>query len=177
VALYPKSEVTPLANDILTSIKKQKNPEMFGDAPKEKVLNKDTFQVNLTSEHFIIALCPDDPKIANGFKTKLDIFCKKYYSAKVFNITSTLFGTKMQMVILKSFTDATESSKFMENLNNDKDVFTAEVKKEMFTILNIAAENLPMFYKKQNVNGYQLFYNDNYKSVDKAIGDDANKLK
>ncbi|MFO0358307.1 MAG: tetratricopeptide repeat protein [Sphingobacteriaceae bacterium] len=177
VALYPKSEITPLATDILTSIKKQKNPEMFGDAPKEKVLNKDTFQINLTSEHFIIALCPDDPKIANGFKTKLDVFCKKYYSAKVFNITSTLFGTKMQMVILKSFTDATESSKFMENLNNDKDVFTAEVKKEMFTILNIAAENLPMLYKKQNVNGYQLFYNDNYKSVDKAIGDDANKLK
>jgi hypothetical protein len=177
VALYPKSDITPLANDILNSIKKQKNPEMYNDTPKSIILNKDTFQVKLESEHFLLGICPDDPKIANGFKSKLDVFCKKYYSTKVFNITSTLFGKNMQLILLKSFTDASECSKFMENLNSDKDVFTEEVKKEMFTILNMAADNLPVFYKKQNINGYQLFYNDNYKAVDKAIGNDSNKLK
>jgi tetratricopeptide (TPR) repeat protein len=169
VVFYPKSDVTPLANDILLSIKKQRNPEMYDNTPKTKIMSKDTFQINLESEHFILALVPDDPKIANSFKTKLDAFCKKYYSSKIFNISSSLFGTKSQLIILKSFTNAAESAKFMDNMKNDKDVFSGEVKKELFTFLNIAAENLPMFYKKKNVNGYILFYDDNYKSVDPSI--------
>lgn len=177
VALYPSSEVAPLADNILTSIKKQKNPEMFGEKPKTVVLNKDTFQVNLESEHFIIAIVPDDPKIANGFKIKLDAFCKKYYSSKVFGITSSLFATKQQLVILKSFPNAADAVKFQQNLNSDKDVFVAEVKRELVTTLTISAENLPMFYKKQNVSGYTLFFNDNYKSVINSVNDGPNKLK
>jgi tetratricopeptide (TPR) repeat protein len=177
VALYPSSEVAPLADNILTSIKKQKNPEMFGGEPKAAVLNKDTFQVTLESEHFIIAITPDDPKIANGFKTKLDVFCKKFYSSKVFDINSTLFGTKLQLVILKSFPNALEAVKFQQNLNADKDVFSGEVKKELINIMVISSGNVPMFYKKQNVAGYTLFYNDNYKAIINAASNEPNKLK
>lgn len=166
VALYPNSEVWNLANDILSAIKKQKNPEMFKSANTAvNLMGKDTFQINLEAEHFVLAITPDDPKIANGFKTKVGSFSKKYYSNKTFNITSTLFGTKMQLVIIKSFENAKEAAKFIENLEKDTDVFSAEVKKELVTLVNISAENLPMYYKKQNVSGYNLFYTDNYKAV------------
>lgn len=176
-ALYPKSDVTPLANDILESIKKQKNETSSIETIKPKLMGKDTFQLNLDAEHFIIAICPDDPKIANGFKTKLDGFCKKYYSNKQFEITSTLFSGQMQLIILKTFPTAKECVKFMENVKDDKDVFSGEVKKELFTLFNIAAENMPIFFKKQNVTGYSQFYNDNYKSVDASIPPEENKLK
>lgn len=177
VAMHPKSDVTPLANDILTSIKKQKNPEMFGETPKLKVMGKDTFQINFVTEHFMLALCPDDPKIANGYKQKLDAFCKKYYSGKVFNIQSMLFGTKMQLIIVKTFETANEAIKFRDNMKDDKDVFKDEVKKELFTFMIISAENMPMFYAKKNIMGYQLFYDDNYKSLDTSILSDPSKLK
>jgi hypothetical protein len=177
VALYPKSDVTPLAKDILESIKKQKNPEANTDIQKPKVMGKDTFQINFVSEHFLLALCPDDPKIANSFKQKVDAFAKKYYSNKSISISSTLFGTKMQLIIIKSFDTAIEAVKFKDNIKDDKDVFKDEVKKEMFTFVVISAENMPMFYQKKNLTGYQLFYNDNYKSVDNSILTDPGKLK
>lgn len=178
VAMYPKSDVTPLSNDILASIKKQKNPDLYGDVPKIKVMGKDTFQINFVTEHFLIAICPDDPKIANGFKLKVDAFAKKYYSAKQFKIESSIFGsTKLQIIFIKSFESAIESIKFRDNLKNDKEVFKDEVKKELFNLYVISAENMPMFYAKKNVKGYELFYNDNYKSVDTSILDDPSKLK
>lgn len=178
VAMYPKSDVTPLSNDILASIKKQKNPDIYSDVPKLKVMGKDTFQINFVTEHFLIAICPDDPKIANGFKLKVDAFAKKYYSAKQFKIESSIFGnTKLQIIFIKSFESAIESIKFRDNLKDDKDVFKDEVKKELFSLYVISAENMPMFYSKKNIKGYELFYNDNYKSVDASILEDPSKLK
>jgi len=176
-ALYPKSDVAPLANNILESIKKQKNEAGAVTPVKTTALGKDTFQLNFDGPHFIIAICPDDPKIANGYKMKLDGFCKKYYSAQQFNIESTLFGGQMQLIILKTFANATDCIKFMANLKNDKEVFSGEVKKELFTLLNISAENMPLFFKKQNLNGYTLFYNDNYKTIDSSVPAESNTLK
>ncbi|MDZ4664416.1 MAG: tetratricopeptide repeat protein [Bacteroidota bacterium] len=177
VALYPKSDVAPLSKDILNSIKKQKDPDSAVDASKTKVMGKDTFQINFITEHFILALCPDDPKVANGFKSKLGAFTKKYYSNKAFNIDGTLFGSKMQLIILKTFDNANEAIKFRDNMKDDKDLFKDEVKKELFTLVVISAENMPMFYQKKNLNGYQLFYNDNYKSLDNSILSNPDKLK
>jgi hypothetical protein len=79
--------------------------------------------------------------------------------------------------ILKTFANAKECIKFMANVKDDKDVFSGEVKKELFTLHTIAAENMPIFFKKQNVIGYSLFYNDNYKSIDSSIATEENKLK
>jgi hypothetical protein len=62
-------------------------------------------------------------------------------------------------------------------LKDDKDVFKDEFKKELFTMVVISAENMPMFYSKKNLAGYQLFYNDNYKSLDNSIIADPAKLK
>lgn len=170
VAYYPASELKPLAENILASIKKMKTP----DAPAAptnsvKVMGKDTFQINLESEHVIIALTPDDPKITNTFKQRLDAYCKKYYSSNAFSMTSTLFGTKMQMTVLKSLSSALEAAKFLENLKNDKDVFAGEIKPEMIQLFNVAAENVPMFFKKQRPASYELFYQDNYRLIINAV--------
>jgi hypothetical protein len=161
-ATYPKSELTPLANDILLSIKKQKNPDMFKPAEPGK-LNADTFSVNLDAEHYLIAVVPDDPKIANTLKTNLDAFNQKYFSAKSFNIQSNLFGQGKQLIILRSFANAQEAATYLETLNNDKDVFKGEVKREMVDLYTILGTNLPFLYKKKNIESYKLFYQDNYK--------------
>lgn len=164
VAKYPKSEVTPQANDILLSIKKQKNPELFApkNTPKINLALKDTFQINFDTTHYIIAQVPDDPKIANAFKSNLDAFCVKNYSFKNFNITSNLFGEGKQMVLLKTFDNAKDSKKFYTDLMNDKDVFKGEVKKEMIEVVPILYSNLPYVYKYKSFEVYKNFFTDNY---------------
>lgn len=170
VAKHPQSEVTPLANDILLSIKKQKNPELFKSAEPGK-LQLDTFTVNQDAEHFIIAIVPDDPKIADSFKIRLNTFNNTYYSSKTFNSNSNLFGNNKQLIVLKSFANAKEVVGYYENLIKDPDLFKEEVKKEMIEIYPILGTNLPVLYKKKNVEGYKLFFNDNYKNLNE------NKIK
>lgn len=164
VVKHPQSEVTPLANDILLSIKKQKNPDLYKPA-EPGIAQLDTFSVNLDAEHFIIALVPDDPKIADSFKLRLNTFNNTYYSGKVFSLTSNLFGNNKQLIILKSFATAKEVMNYYENVFKDPDVFKDEVKREMIEIFPILANNLPYLYKKKNVESYKIFFLDNYKNL------------
>lgn len=164
VAKHPQSEVTPLANDILLSIKKQKNPELFKSAEPGK-LQLDTFTVNQEAEHFIIAIVPDDPKISDAFKIRLNTFNNTYYSSKAFNSNSNLFGNNKQLVVLKSFANSKEVLDYYENLIKDPDIFKDEVKKELIEIYPILGTNLPVLYKKKNIDGYKLFFKDNYKNL------------
>ncbi len=166
IAYHPTSDLKPVAENILASIKKLNAPETPSTAlTPVKVMGKDTFQITLESEHVLVILTPDDPKITSTFKQRLDVFCKKFYSSTAFSMTSTLFGTKMQMTVLKSFSSGLEGAKFQENLINDKEVFVGEIKPELIQTHNIASENVPMFFKKQRPASYELFYQDNYKLI------------
>ena len=164
--LYPTSEVTPRANEILLAIKKNQNPAMFKSGNDS--LNKtavDTFKIMLDSQHFALIISPDDPKIVNPFKTAIDNFNTVYYSNKNFSIASNLFATAQQMILVKAFDDAKEAYVYIENLKNDPKIYTGAIKKEAFTFLIISADNLPLFYKKANINSYIAFFNEAYKTV------------
>lgn len=166
VILYPKSEVTPKANEILLAIKKQKNPNLVATVTgTNNVASKDTFQVNFDAEHIALIISPDDPKMVNPFKQAIDEFNQTYYSNKTLSIVSNLFANARQMIMIKSFDNAKEGTQYIENLKNDAKIYTGEVKKEAFNFFIISKENLPLFYKKANVNSYQAFYDAAYKAV------------
>ncbi len=162
--LYPNSEVTPRANEILMAIKRQRNPAVFENTEKPKA-STDTFNLKLDAEHFVLIISPDDPKIVNPLKTAIDVFGREYYSNKSFSISSNLFAGTQQMILVKSFPDAKEAYTYIENLKNDAKIYKGNLKKELFTFLIISSENLPHFYKKANVSSYQAFYNEAYKTV------------
>jgi tetratricopeptide (TPR) repeat protein len=164
VAKYPKSDVTPLSEEILIAIAKQKNPEAF--KPKvETQIPKDSFSVNFEGIHFIIAVVPDQVKIAEEFKTRIGTFNSTYYSEKIFNVASNLFGEKKQLIIIKSFTDAKDAVEYYNNLMADPEIFKGEIKKEEISVFPIFSDNLPILYKSKNVTGYSTFYKETYQKI------------
>jgi tetratricopeptide (TPR) repeat protein len=165
VVLYPKSEVTPRAHEVLLAINKQKNPSMFSGNSNTPKSATDTFNINFEAVHFALIISPDDPKIANPFKSAVDEFNRTYYSNNNFSITSNLFSTAQQMIVVKQFANAREAYSYVENLKNDSKIYTGGLKREAFTFLIISAENLPVFFKKANANSYRLFYEEAYKSI------------
>lgn len=165
VILYPKSEVTPKANEILLAIKKQKNPSMFSGGNEPNKTAKDTFLINLDIEHFVLIISPDDPKIANPYKQAIDEFNRTFYANKNFSITSNLFASARQMILVKTFEDAKTAYAYLENLKNEPSVYQGVIKKEAFTFFIISKENLPIFYKKANIESYKAFYEAAYKTV------------
>ncbi len=166
VAKHPKSEVTPLAEDILLAIKKQKNPEQFKPAPPPQVKN-DTFSVNMEAEHYIVAIAPDNSKIVDGFKVNVNTFNSVFYSEKTFSITSNLFGTGKQMIIIKTFANAQDAVSYQDYLLADADVFKGDIKKDVVQVFAILPANLPILYQKKSAEGYKIFFEDNYRKLKK----------
>lgn len=163
--LYPNSEVTPRANEILLAIKRQKNPAIFENPNDKPKVVTDTFKLNLDVEHFALIISPDDSKIVGPYKSAIDNFGREYFSNKTLSISSNLFAGTKQMIVVKSFADAKEAYTYIDNLKSDTKIYKGNIKKEVFNFFIISAENLPYFYKKASVSGYEAFYNEAYKTV------------
>lgn len=158
--LYPKDPVTKQAQDILEVLYNLKHPS---EATGNNVNRTDTFSLDLNAQHFVIAICPDDAAIANGFKSALSDYNGNFYSNDNLNITSSLFGAADQITIIKTFKNAQAALEYADNLSKDKTVFSGKIKPEMFTLMAISADNLPRLYRKKQVNYYRPFFEDHYK--------------
>ena len=157
---YPKDETAKEAQLILEALYNLKNPANGSGA-----INKtDTFTLNMQAEHFVIVVCPDDPAIANPFKLSLTEFNINYYSISNLNISNSLFGNAEQITNIKSFKNAEEALRYVDNLKKDKAVFNAKLKSEQFTILAISADNFPRLFRKKSTTSYIPFYIDHYSS-------------
>jgi len=164
VAKYPKSEVTPAAEDILLAIKKQRNPEQFKPLTPPPV-KTDTFNLNMAAEHYVIAITPDNSNIVDGFKINVGTFNTVFYSEKTFTVTSSLFGTGKQMVVIKSFANAKDALSYQDYLLADADVFKGDIKKDIIQVFAVLPENIPLIYQKKNADSYKIFFEDNYRKL------------
>jgi tetratricopeptide (TPR) repeat protein len=160
--LYPKDPTSQKAQDMLNVLYSLKHPSeaTSGTAP---VNNVDTFSLDLNASHFVVIVYPDDATIANPFKNSLADFNTNYYSAKNLTVSSSLFGSSDQITNVKPFENADAALKYIDNLKNDKTVFSGKVKLEAFTIMAISANNTPLLYRKKQIGFYRPFYEDHYK--------------
>lgn len=160
--LYPKDPVTQQAQDILEVIYNMKHPSesLPGDINANQT---DTFKLELDAQHFVIAVCPDDAAIANAFKSSLADYNNNFYGNDGLSISSSLFGSSNQITNIKTFKNAQDALKYIDNLKNDKTVFSGSVKIEMFTLMAISADNLPKLYRKKETSYYKPFFDDHYK--------------
>jgi len=156
---YPKDAVSKQAQEILEVLYNLKHPSEATGA----VNKTDTFSLDLNAPHLIVAICPDDAAIANGFKSALADFNDTYYSNANLSISSSLFGSSDQITNVKTFKNAKEALEYIDNLSKDKTVFSGKIKFEMFTLMAISADNLPRLYRKKQTNYYKPFYDDHYK--------------
>ena len=127
------------------------------------VNSTDTFNLDLNTKHFVIAVCPDDATIANSFKSSLADYNNNFYSNDDLSISSSLFGASDQITTVKTFNNAQDALEYIDNLSKDKTVFSGKVKIESFTIMAISADNLPLLYRKKQINYYKPFFEDHYK--------------
>jgi len=159
--LYPKDPTAKQAQEILEVLYNIKHPSESNGMISEN--RTDTFTLKLGSEHFVVAVCPDDPAIANAFKTALTDFNSNFYGISNLTISSSLFGSAEQITNIKSFKNSEDAIRYIENLKKDKLVFNSKVKIEQFIIMAISADNLPRLFRKKTVSSYMPFYVDHYR--------------
>lgn len=157
--LYPKDAVIPQVQSVLEVIYNIKHPSESGN-PMQYV---DTFLLDLNVPHIVMAIYPDDATMSELFKNSLSDFNTDFYGISDLTFTSSLFGSSSQIVTIKSFKNAEEALKYIKNLSADTKVFSGKVKKEQFTLMAIATDNFPRFFKKKSIDYYKPFYDDHYK--------------
>jgi tetratricopeptide (TPR) repeat protein len=157
--LYPKDAVIPQVQSVLEVIYNIKHPSETGN-PMQYV---DTFLLDLNAPHIVMAIYPDDAAMSESFKNSLSDFNTDFYGISDLTFTSSLFGGASQIVTVKSFKNAEEAMKYIKNLSADTKVFSGKVKKEQFTLMAIASDNFPRFFKKKSIDYYKPFYEDHYK--------------
>jgi hypothetical protein len=158
-ALYPKDNIIPQVQSILEVIYNIKHPSESGNPNQYK----DTFLLDLNAPHLVMTIFPDEATISDAFKNSLADFNTDFYGISDLTFTASLFGNNSQIISIKSFKNAEDALKYIKNLNADNKVFSGKVKKEQFTIMAIAVDNFPRFFKKKSIEYYKPFYEDHYK--------------
>lgn len=159
-AMYPKDPVSRQAQDLLEVLYNLKHPDESTGGATNKT---DTFTLNLKAKHFVIAVFPDDPEMANSFKSSLADFNTNFYGISNLTVESSLFGSTDQIVYVKTFENSETAMKYISNLSKDKTVFSGKVKPELFTIMAISEDNIQRLARKKKVSYYKPFFDDHYR--------------
>lgn len=159
-AMYPKDPVSNEAQTLLEVLYNLKHPS---EATSSNPALTDTFTLNLKARHFVIAIFPDDPEMANNFKSSLSDFNIKYYGISNLSVESSLFGSSDQIVYVKTFDNAESAMKYVGNLKKDKTVFSGNVKVDLFTLMAISEDNLQRLARKKKLSYYKPFFDDHYR--------------
>jgi len=159
VGKYPNAEVTPMAKDIIAALQKLKKGE---SKPEEKVEKVDTFSLNKTVPHFIVAIMPNKKKVLDAFSNNLTQFNSQYFSNKNLEVSTNLIGTNYQIVIIKQFEDAKAALAYFSVADTDPTLFAGDSKREEIYFYPIDLNNLQVLYRLKNPAGYELYFADNY---------------
>lgn len=160
--LYPKDPTATQAQEILNTLYSLKHPSE-STSKAGSVNQADTFLLELNAPHLVVVVCADEAATINSFKNALAEFNSHFYSSKNLTVSTSLFGSTQQITNVKPFDNADEALAYIQQLKNDKTVFSGNVKLELFTIMAISANNTPLLYRKKQVEAYKPFYDDHYK--------------
>lgn len=165
IALYPDSEVTPLAENILQNLglydpdaslspEELKDKEQMEAALSMYVTEKDT-------EHYFILMVNGAEVNVNGTKTRLSDFNRKSYSVDKLSVSSLMFDGDWQMITVNKFPNAHRAMMYYGAIVNDNYVIP-EIEKKNFKVMVISFENYPKFYSDKDVEKYLKLFEKDY---------------
>jgi tetratricopeptide (TPR) repeat protein len=167
ISRYPKSEVVPLASNILEYVKRQKVSKGKGTGgtdttgvEEEPIMLPYTYNPN--SVHFYILVVNNDVTDVNAQKNKIADFDDRFYDLDNLEVSSLLLEGNQEMITVNSFPNSEKAMAYFQNIKENKYVFTKLESAGGFSNFVISAENYPIFYKSKNIAQYQRFFKKNY---------------
>ncbi len=166
VKKYPKSEVVPLASNVLEYVKRSKmtrGQSMGTDTTKmeeEPLAVPYTFNPN--SVHFFVLIVNNNLIDVNAQKIKIADFDDRFFDLDNLEVSSILLEGNQEMITVNSFPNSEKAMNYYRNIRENKYVFTKLESTGDYSEFVISAENYPVFYKNRNVSQYQRFFKKNY---------------
>ena len=115
--------------------------------------------------HSVLVLIPDQAAQIVQFKQRLSQFNAVYYANSSFQISSSLFNSKQQAILIKGFTNAETALAYYKNLNSDTDVFLPPLNKQSIDLWPISDLNLKILFKRKNIAQLQELFLKHYMTL------------
>jgi tetratricopeptide (TPR) repeat protein len=161
---YPKSAVGPLVRSVMNTLEQDYGmgygTKMVSITDTNVVANV-PYKYDPKAVHLMMMVVLSPDVNLNALKIRISDFDKKYFDLKQLRVKSLMLDNDRSLVTVGNFDSEGEATNYLMALKNDTYV-TSGVSNNDFKVFSISLENYPLFYKDKNLDGYELFWKENY---------------
>ena len=160
---YPSSEVSPMAQDLLNYIAKDRPDLSTGTSTEssEEPAFESPYAYDPKTTHLYLLVVKRQSIKLSAMKVRISDHNQKYYSLRELTINSVLLDDVRYMITVGNFDNAEDAMDYYYDINGDAYVF-GELGTGNFSETIISMKNYPIFYRDKDVDLYKRFFEINY---------------
>lgn len=152
---YPNDEVQPQAVTMLNLLEGRGYEVNAGNM----AANMYTMEDN--SEHFLCILIKNPDLDITGLQTKVAQFNDEFFRLATVSITPVILNNDLQLILLKSFTNADKAKTYYNTLRYNKAVFSG-LGEDDYDVFYITKRNYGVFFRQKDIVNYMTFFTQRY---------------
>ncbi len=157
---FPKDPIRPTAQSMLDFIRKSKSG-VGNTNPIDTAGNaKASYASNDKVEFQYMVIVQTGKGDLNKFKAALSDFNTANYGSTQLSISAMVVDPARQAIMVNKFADQSAAMAYYNNLKSHPEIF-AWLGAGTFQAMVISTENIPLFLKNKDVEGYKKFFDEN----------------
>ena len=161
VTKYPKSDITPMANDVMSMLRGEYGFDGGNEAGPEKKKKEYKYKADNRIPFFVILSVNSNKVKVNPLKVRVSDFNKKYFRLRKFRIKSLILDNQRTLITIGNFNNKKDAANYFKALKGDEYVLSGVSKKD-YKLFPISTKNYPIMYRDKDVKGYLEFMKENY---------------
>jgi len=164
---YPKSPVSNLAREVLTSLTSPATQQQPGKSSADSIsallkAAESIYKFDSSAVHFYILIVNNAKVDVNALKIKIADFNSKMHDLEGLEVNSLLFDNNREMITVSNFDDATQASRYLLSIRDSKYIFIRLNEVGDYNDFIISVNNYPVLYKNKDIIKYLKFFDKNY---------------
>ena len=164
---YPKSPVSNLAREVLTSLTRPATQQQPGKSSADSIsallkAAESIYKFDSSAVHFYILIVNNAKVDVNALKIKIADFNSKMHDLEGLEVNSLLFDNNREMITVSNFDDATQASRYLLSIRDSKYIFIRLNEVGDYNDFIISVNNYPVLYKNKDIIKYLKFFDKNY---------------
>ncbi len=160
---YPGSDVSPLAQDLLDYIAKDR-PDLGTGSGTESMEEPELvspYSYEPETDHLYLLVVKRAAIKLNAMKVRISDHNKKYFSIRELTINSVMLDDIRYMITVGNFENEEDAMEYFNMISGDAYVF-GELGTGNYTETVISMKNYPIFYREKDVDLYKKFFEKYY---------------
>lgn len=166
---YPKSNVRPLAQNVLDYLGKQRNskgePIQTDTTTRVQETGPKIYTYAPDAIHFYVLIVNNEKTDVEALKVKISDFNSKSHDLENLQVNSLLLDGAQEMITVNNFETGEKGINYYLSIRDNDYIFTKLKQTGDYSQFVISADNYPIFYKSKNIQQYQKFFEKNYPGI------------